>query len=83
MNLPRSADTRRRASSRGRCSTHNVTNQAALPAGNNAFAGDIVLRSAIKRKAPSAPSRCLAVGRLRATRRFRNSRAWPIGRQDR
>ena len=45
-----------------RYSTHAVLNQAKPACGFNVFAGDAVLRAAIKREAPWAAGRCEALG---------------------
>ncbi|MCE1242110.1 acyl-CoA dehydrogenase family protein [Oryzomicrobium sp.] len=62
MNAPTPAETIKAAA--GRFSTHVVKNQAAMPAGFNAFDDDAVLKAAIGREAPWAAAKCSAVGQL-------------------
>lgn len=64
MNAPIPAETATANSTADRFSTHVVKNQAALPTGFNAFDDDVVLKTAIKREAPWAASRCSAIGKL-------------------
>jgi putative acyl-CoA dehydrogenase len=52
------------SSAPNRYDTHAVLNQAAPPVGYNAFDGDAVLSSSIRREAPWAWARCSALGRL-------------------